>query len=162
MEGLLSTGPTPSSLNTPRWRWHIYLGLHLIWTQSEEWTRASDRIPWPRLSEINGLLADCSELGLGEGRDYKQSFFCLNRVVLQPPAFCGRGAMTKAFLSDKGHGKQFIPLNSCHVLVVTITSPTIWHISLAVLSAYTDVYIQDLNMFSKCFYLAKIFCCIVT
>ena len=30
VEGLLSTGPTPSSFITLRWRWHIYLKLWLI------------------------------------------------------------------------------------------------------------------------------------
>ena len=98
MEGLLSTGPTPSSfffiktspffflvklllllpshfnpyLYTPRWRWHIYLRLHQIWTQSEKCTISSEMIPWPCFLLITELLGDSGrmtsyDLGSREG-----------------------------------------------------------------------------------------------
>ena len=43
----------------------------------------------PRLLEITGLLADFGDLGLVEGRDYKQSFVCLYRIEMQTLAVCG-------------------------------------------------------------------------
>ena len=63
-----------------------YLGLHQIWTWSEECEIASEQIPLPRLTEIVGLLADCGELS--EERDYKQYCVCQNRDKMQPPAVC--------------------------------------------------------------------------
>ena len=40
------------------------------------------------LSEITGLLANCGELGLGEGWDYKRSFVCVHRVEMEALAVC--------------------------------------------------------------------------
>ena len=42
--------------NKFRYRWHIYLKLHQIWLQSEQFATASERHPWHHLLVITGLL----------------------------------------------------------------------------------------------------------
>ena len=51
---------------TPRWRWHIYNGLHQIWAWSEKCAIGLEKMDYPGLSEITGLLADSGELNLGK------------------------------------------------------------------------------------------------
>ena len=41
----------------PRWRWHIYLDPHQIWTWLAKCAMALKRINWTYLSENSGLLA---------------------------------------------------------------------------------------------------------
>ena len=72
---------------TPRWRWHIYLGRHQIWTWSEkcEWALEGQihRFTVGNHWATGWLWVNSTSC---ERRDYRQSFVCLHRVEMQGPA----------------------------------------------------------------------------
>ena len=46
----------PSHFSTPRWRWHIHLGLHQLWHRYKECVIASETIPWPPFRKTSSFL----------------------------------------------------------------------------------------------------------
>ena len=67
-----------------------YLCLHQVWTQSEQCTVASKLIPWPRLSEITGLLAYSGQMILYDlrSRDGLSAILCLASTGLISRSLC--------------------------------------------------------------------------